>query len=238
MKKKICQGRRKNTWQEKVEGRKKADIIQYNAFMLDFDLKAEFDVVHHLLKFKQGLTEKEKWSKTFEFVYKMFGIKLVKIKEENIAMFGRTRTGNVEIFDKAIMSSKKTKYLGGFVKRLYEKLMELWKEHSEKYNLPWRKLHMTLSTDYLAERLGKKKRDSTISKGLLILETIRLIKKHDEKYRKNNNLNAANEYHFPILTEDDLTVIIKTVKKIRDVYKKSLNEVTRKGLEEWGFLSA
>ncbi len=194
-----------------------------------------FDVVHHLLKFKQRLTEKEKWSKTFEFVYKMFGIKLVKRKEENIATFERARISNIEILDKVIMFSKKTKYLSGFVKRLYEKLMELWKEHSEKYNLPWRKLHMTLSTDYLAERLGKKKRDSTISKGLLILETIGLIKKHDGKYRKNNNLNAANEYHFPILTEDDLTTVIKKVETIRELYKKPLNEVTRKGLEEWDF---
>ena len=167
---------------------------------------------------------------TFEFVYKMFGITLMKSKEENIATFERTRTDNIEIFDKVIKSSKKTKYLGGFVKRLYEKLMELWKEHSEKYNLPWRKLHMTLSTDYLAERLGKKKRDSTISKGLLILETIGLIKKHDGKYRKNNYLNAANEYQFSILTEDDLTTVIKKVEKIRELYKKPLNEVTRKGI--------
>ena len=196
-----------------------------------------FNVVHHLLKFKQGLTEKEKWSKTFEFVYKMFGITLMKSKEENIATFERTRTDNIEIFDKVIKSSKKTKYLGGFVKRLYEKLMELWKEHSEKYNLPWRKLRMTLSTDYLAERLGKKKRDSTISKGLLILETIGLIKKHDGKYRKNNNLNTANEYQFSILTEDDLMTVIKKVEKIRELYKKPLNEVTRKRLEAARLLS-
>ena len=161
----------------------------------------------------------------------------MKSKEENIATFERTRTDNIEIFDKVIKSSKKTKYLGGFVKRLYEKLMELWKEHSEKYNLPWRKLRMTLSTDYLAERLGKKKRDSTISKGLLILETIGLIKKHDGKYRKNNNLNAANEYQFSILTEDDLTTVIKKVEKIRELYKKPLNEVTRKRLEAARLLS-
>lgn len=83
---------------------------------------------------------------------------------------------------------------------------------------------MTLSTDYLAERLGKKKRDSTISKGLLILETIGLIKKHDGKYCKNNNLKAANEYQFPILMEGDLTGIIKKVEKIREVYKKPMNE--------------
>ena len=29
------------TWNERVEGRKKVDIIQYNTFMLDFDLKDE-----------------------------------------------------------------------------------------------------------------------------------------------------------------------------------------------------
>ena len=190
-----------------------------------------FDIVHHLLKFKKGLTEKETWSKSFEFVYKMFGIHFVQRKEENTAEFKQARVSNIKIFDKVVMSSKKTKYLGGFVKRLYEKLMELWKEHSEKYNLPWRKLRMTLSTDYLAERLNKKKRDSTISKGLLILETIGLIKKHDGKYRKNNYLNAANEYQFSILTKDDLTTVIKKVEKIRELYKKPMNEVTRKGLE-------
>ena len=191
-----------------------------------------FDVVHHLLKFKEGFTEKETWSKTFEFVYKMFGIHFVKRKEENIAEFKRTRMDNIMLLSKVVKYSKRTKYLSGFVKRLYEELMELWKEHSEKYNLPWRKVHMTLSTDYLAERLGKKKRDSTISKGLLILETIGLIKKHDGKYYKNNNLKAANEYQFSILMEGDLTDIIKKVEKIREVYKKPMNEVTRKGLKE------
>ena len=190
-----------------------------------------FDVAHHLLNFKKGLTEKETWSKTFEFVYKMFGIHFVQRKKENIAEFKRARMDNIMLLSRVVIYSKRTKYLGGFVKRLYEELMELWKEHSEKYNLPWRKVHMTLSTDYLAERLGKKKRDSTISKGLLILETIGLIKKHDGKYCKNNNLKAANEYQFLILMEGDLTGIIKKVEKIREVYKKPMNEVTRKGLE-------
>ena len=114
--------------------------------------------------------------------------------------------------------------------------MELWKEHSEKHNLPWRKVHRTLSADYLAEKLGKKKRDSTISKGLLIMEAIGLIKRYESKYQKNNKLNKANEYQFSILKENDLGSITKKAEEIKRRYNKPLNEATRKGLEELGLL--
>lgn len=53
----------KNTWQEKVEGRKKTDIIQYNAFMLDFDLK---DEENRHYKVEQLIQEKERLFKEIQ----------------------------------------------------------------------------------------------------------------------------------------------------------------------------
>ena len=87
---------------------------------------------------------------------------------------------------------------------------------------------MTLSVDFLAVQLGKKKRDSTISKGLLILEFTGLIKRVEGHYQKAENLAIVNEYEFPILKERDIEEIIEKVKRIREMYKKSINEVTRK----------
>lgn len=118
--------------------------------------------------------------------------------------------------------------MSGFITKLYEKIMELWEAHSDKNNLPWKKVHMTLAVDYLAQRLGKKKRDSTISKGLMILEFTGLIKRVRGQYQKKKNSAIANEYEFPILKENYIEEIIKKVERIRDMYKKPINEITRK----------
>lgn len=192
-----------------------------------------FDIVHYLLKFEEKATEKEKWCKTFEFVYKMFGIKPEGSKEENKKLFDIVRKTNVEILEKVSRYSKQTKYLGKFVIELYKKLMELWEEHSEKKKLPWREVHRTLSVNFLAEKLGKAKKDSTISKGLLILEGIGLIKKIEGQYQKNEHFTIANEYQFSVLEEQDLEKIVSQAEEIKRRYNKPLNEVTRKGLEEF-----
>ena len=140
-----------------------------------------FDIVYRLLK-AEG-TEQEKWRKVFDFVYEMFVIKIVRNKEENKKTFDRVRANNIEILNKISKHSKKTRYMSRFITKLYEKIMELWAAHSDKNNLPWEKVHMTLSVDFLAQRLGKKKRDSTISKGLLILEFTGLIKRVKGQYK-------------------------------------------------------
>lgn len=185
-----------------------------------------FDIVYRLLKVEG--TDQEKWKRVFDFVYEMFGIKITGNKEENKKTFDRVRANNIEILKRISKHSKKTKYMSGFITKLYEKIMELWKAHSDKNNLPWKKVHMTLSVDFLAQRLGKKKRDSTISKGLLILEFTGLIKRVEGHYKKNKNLAIANEYEFPILKESDIEEIIEKIERIRDMYKKPINEVTRK----------
>ena len=134
-----------------------------------------FNIFYRLLNFETETSEKAKWRKTFNFVYKMFGIEISSSAEENSTAFDKVRSDNLKILKTVSKHSKQTKYLGKFVFKLYETIMNLWKEHSEKYNLAWRDLHKTLSVNYLSKRLGKKQGDSKISKGLMILESLGLI---------------------------------------------------------------
>ena len=104
--------------------------------------------------------------------------------------------------------------------------MLLWKEHSDKNNLPWRKINRTLAVNFLADILKKKQNDSKISKGLMILEAIGLLMKVESHY------NFANEYLFPILTDDMKKDIIAKAECIRYNFNKPMNEVTRDKLKK------
>lgn len=186
-----------------------------------------FNIVYRVLKFKTEITEKEKWRKTFEFVYKMFGIKIVSGVAGNTVAFENARAINLKILKVVSEHSKKTKYLKKFIFKLYETIMDLWKEHSDKYNLAWRELHRTLSVNYLAEKLGKKRGDSQISKGLIILEALGLIEKVESNFKINENLPSANEYKFPILTQENINIIISRAEQIKHIFKNPLRTVTR-----------
>ena len=69
------------TWNERVEGRKKADIIQYNAFMLDFDLKDEGNK-HY--KGEHLIQEKERLLKEIQAKLKSFLISYTSVNHKRI----------------------------------------------------------------------------------------------------------------------------------------------------------
>lgn len=127
-----------------------------------------FEIVYRLSTFDNEMSEQEKWKDVYEFVYEMNGIKLISGAEENKKIFDRARQKNIEILSKTANHSKKTKYLKKFIMKLYEELMQIWEEHSEKYKLAWREMHKTVSVNYLADKMGRKKGDSKISEGVFI----------------------------------------------------------------------
>lgn len=191
-----------------------------------------FEIVYRLSKFDNEMSEQEKWKEVYEFVYEINGIKLITGAEENKREFDRARQKNIEILSKTANHSKNTKYLKKFVMKLYEELMQIWEEHSEKYKLAWREMHKTVSVNYLADKMGRKKGDSKISKGLLILESIGVIERAEGKYQIHENIPTANEYRFCILREENISELTAGAEMIKANFNKPLNEVTRKKLEE------
>ena len=191
-----------------------------------------FEIVYHLSKFDNEMSEQEKWKEVYEFVYEINGIKLITGAAENKREFDRARQKNIEILRETANHSKNTKYLKKFVMKLYEELMRIWEEHSEKYKLAWREMHKTVSVNYLADKMGMKKDDSKISKGLLILETLGVIERVEGKYQIHENIQAANEYHFCILREENISELTAKAEMIKKNFNKPMNEITRKKLEE------
>ena len=134
-------------------------------------------------------------------------------------------SANLKILKLVAEHSKQTKFLKKFIFKLCETIMDLWREHSDKYKLAWRELNMTLSANYLAEKLGKKHGDSKISKGLIILELLGLIEKTASVYQTHKKFLSANKYKFPILNKNIENIVAKA-EGIKNFFQKPLNEVT------------
>lgn len=181
-----------------------------------------FDIVYHLLDFEEKLSEKEKWLKTFNHVYKMFGLKIAVNWEEE---FQRSLLSNTEKFNQIVKHSKKTKYLKCTI-RLYSELMTVWKEQVYKNNIDWKTAHRTIAAEWIGKRINLAR--STVQKELLLLEYIGLINRID---KKTDWYICSNEYQFSVITEENLNEMIVRAETIKASMSKPLKEVTRKKLD-------
>ena len=181
-----------------------------------------FDIVYHLLNFEESLSEKEKWLKTFNHVYKMFGLRITANWEEE---FQRALSSNIEKFNQIVSHSKKTKYLKCAIK-LYNELMTLWKEHVYKNNINWRTAHRSIGAEWIGKRINLAR--STVQKELLLLEYIGLINRTN---KKSDWFICSNEYQFIVISDENITDMIARAETIKTSMIKPLKEVTRQKLD-------
>ena len=181
-----------------------------------------FDIVYRLLNFDEKLSEKEKWLKTFNHVYKMFGIRITRHWEEE---FQRAISSNIETFNRIVLHSKKTRYLKCAVK-LYNELMNIWKEHVYKNNIDWRTVHRSIGAEWIGKRINLAR--STVQKELLLLEYIGFITRTN---KKSDWFICNNEYRFAVISDENITEMIARAETIRTVMSKPLKEVTRQKLD-------
>ena len=188
-----------------------------------------FNIVYHLLKFNDNMSESSKWNKTFNFVYKMFGLNITANWKKE---FEQTISNNLLKFGEIINYSKNTKYLKCAIE-LYKELMKLWKEHVYQNNIGWRDASRTIAADWISTSIQKDR--TTIQKMLLILEYVGLISRTTSKY-KYKVLECwkkePNEYQFTVITDDNINSIIFKAESIRMSMTKPLKEVSRKKLDE------
>ncbi len=181
-----------------------------------------FDIVYHLLNFEEKLSEKEKLLKTFNHVYKIFGLKITANWEDE---FSATLSGNIEKFNRIVSHSKKTRYLKCAVK-LYNELMNIWEEHVYKNNIDWRTVHRSIGAEWIGKRINLAR--STVQKELLLLEYIGLIIRTD---KKSDWFICNNEYRFAVINDENITEMVARAKTIRTIMAKPLKEVTRQKLD-------
>ena len=185
-----------------------------------------FDIVYHLLNFDDDMSEKKKWLKTFNFVYKMFGLNITTNWKQD---FEKAILNNLEKFKQIIHYSKHTKYLK-CASKLYEELMIVWKEHVYDNNIDWRNVNRTISAKWIGDRINTSR--STIQKELLLLEYVGLINRIDSIYRQSAAWKKdSNEYRFEIINESNINEIIEKVEIIKRIMSKPLKEVTRHKLD-------
>lgn len=181
-----------------------------------------FDIVYHLLNFDEKSSEKEKWLKTFNHVYKMFGIKIASQWEDE---FNNALSGNIEKFNRIVSHSKKTRYLKCAMK-LYNELMTLWKKHVYENNIDWRTAHRSIGAEWIGKKINLAR--STAQKELLLLEYIGLINRTNKKF---DWFICSNEYQFAVIADENITEMITRTEIIRDYMSKPLKEVTRQKLD-------
>ena len=188
-----------------------------------------FNIVYHLLKFDDNMSESSKWNKTFNFVYQMFGLNITTNWKKE---FEQAISNNLLKFGEIINYSKNTKYLKCAIE-LYKELMKLWKEHVYQNNISWRDTSRTIAADWIST-LVKKDR-TNIQKMLLILEYVGLISPTTSKY-KHKVLEywkkEPNEYQFTVITDDNINSIIFKAESIRMSITKPLKEVSRQKLDK------
>lgn len=181
-----------------------------------------FDIAYHLLNFDEKLSEKEKWLKTFNHVYKMFGIKIASQWEDE---FNNALSGNIEKFNWIVLHSKKTRYLKCAVKP-YNELMTLWKKHVYKNNIDWQTAHRSIGAEWIGKRINLER--STVQKELLLLEYIGLIIRTD---KKSDWRILTNEYQFIVINNENINEMFSKAESIRRVMAKPSIEISRKKLD-------
>ena len=185
-----------------------------------------FEIVYHLINFDIAISEKEKWLKTFNFVYKMFGLNITTNWKKD---FKKAISNNLEKFKQIVLHSKHTKYLK-CASKLYEELMTVWQDHVYKNNLDWHDTHRTISAKWIGDRINTSR--STIQKELLLLEYIGLLNRIDSLYKQSSTWRKdSNEYQFVILNDNNFNEIIAKAEKIKSIMTKPLKEVTRHKLD-------